>query len=200
MIDYLTHYYKRGRQPFQTLSALPEEEAIRIMQGLYEETVFGSRFKEPAQYLRDRKQAEQWVRQQFIEKGGCPVEDHPVYMVLGSSSWINRHALEGEEPIYEVRLPLSVFQPGDVSFTYPDSMISLWFGTDQPAEYYLPDYHGKVFTLPEILHIVEEHGVPEECWNTHLPDDLAPYIEAQVWNFAPLQFRLSKFEIQKRKK
>ncbi len=189
MIDYLTHYYKRGRTPFMSLSALPEDEAIRIMKGLYDETVFGSRFKDPAQYLRDRKQAEQCVRQQFIEKGGQPIEAHPVYMVLGSSAWINRHALEGEA-INEIRIPLSAFQPGDVSFTYPDSMISLWFGVDKPEEYYLPAYHGKVFTLDEIQAIVAEHGIPEECWDTHLPDELAPYIEAQVWNTAPVRFFL----------
>ena len=185
MIDYLTHYYKPGRQPFQSLSVLPEAEAVRIMQDLYEETVFSSRFKDPGQYLFDRKQTEQWVRQKFLEKGGCPRETHPVYMVLGSSRWISTHALL-EGPLGEIRVPLSAFQPGDVSFTYPDSMISLWFGTDQPPEYYLPEYHGKVFTLAEILDIVEERGVPEECWETHLPDDLAPYIEAQVWNHNPL--------------
>jgi len=179
MIDYLTHYYRRGSRPFLSLSAL------RIMGDLYQDTVLDARFKDPAQYLHDRKQTEQWVRQKFIEKGGCPRAAHPVYMVLGSSRWINRHAQEGNS-ICEIRIPISVFQPGDVSFTYPDSMISLWFGIDQPAEYYLPDYHGKVFTLPEILSIVAERGVPEECWETHLPDDLAPYIEAQVWNYTPL--------------
>ena len=191
MIDYLTHYYKPGRRPFQSLSALPEDEAVRIMQDLYEETVFSARFKDPSQYLRDRKQTEQWVRRKFIEKGGCPREPHPVYMVLGGSRWIKAHALL-EGALGEIRIPLSVFQPGDVSFTYPDSMISQWFGADQPQEYYLPDYHGKVFTLAEILDIVEARGVPEECWETHLPDDLAPYIEAQVWNHDPL----SKYALQ----
>ncbi len=186
MIDYLTHYYKRGRPPFLSLSALPEDEAVRIMRSLYDETVFGARFKDPAQYLHDRKEAEQWVRQKFIEKGGRPCVAHPVYMVFGSSAWISRHARDGEEPICEMRIPLSAFQPGDVSFTYPDSMISLWFGSEKPSEYYLPAYRGKVFTLDEIQAIVGEYGVPEECWDTHLPDELAPYIEAQGWNWAGL--------------
>ena len=74
----------------------------------------------------------------------------------------------------------------DVSFTYPDSMISLWFGTEKPIEYYLPEYHGKVFTVSEILSIVASKGLPEEEWETNLPSDLAPYIEAQVWNHEPL--------------
>ncbi|HLA42259.1 MAG TPA: hypothetical protein VJZ27_02420, partial [Aggregatilineales bacterium] len=48
------------------------------------------------------------------------------------------------------------------------------------------EYYGKVFTLSEILEIVETSGMPEEGWQTSFPDDLAPYIEAQVWNPAPL--------------
>lgn len=61
-------------------------------------------------------------------------------------------------------------------------MISLWFGRDKPGEYYQPEYHGKVFTLSEILAIVAVKGLPEERWVTNLPSNLAPYIEAQVWN------------------
>jgi hypothetical protein len=65
-------------------------------------------------------------------------------------------------------------------------MISLWFGREKPVDYYLPEYHGKVFTVSEILAIVESKGLPEEEWETNLPSDLAPYIEAQVWNHEPL--------------
>jgi len=184
MNDYLAHYYKKGRLPFQSLSHLPEAEAVAIMQALYSETPFGARFKDPLQYLRDRKATEEWVREQFIAKGGQPREPYPVYMVLGSSRWIIKQGDPGDPS--EIRVPLSVFEEGDVSFTYPDSMISLWFGTDKPAEYYLPDYHGKIFTRSEILAIVAEKGVPEDCWDTHLPAHLAPYIEAQVWNREPL--------------
>jgi hypothetical protein len=34
--------------------------------------------------------------------------------------------------------------------------------------------------------IVAARGLPEEGWEPGLPDDLAPYIEAQVWNKQPL--------------
>jgi hypothetical protein len=43
-----------------------------------------------------------------------------------------------------------------------------------------------VFTVSEILSLVEAKGLPEEDWETNLPGDLAPYIEAQVWNHEPL--------------
>jgi hypothetical protein len=185
MVDHLTYYYKRGTEPFRSLSALPDEEAITIMEELCDDTPFGARFKDPVQYLRNRRQTEQWVREEFIAKGGQPREAYPIPMVLGSSKWMAKVAPD-KELHAEIRIPLSVFTEYDVSFTYPDSMISLWFGRDKPPEYYLPDYHGKIFTRSEILSIVESKGLPEEAWETHLPSNLAPYIEAQVWNHKPL--------------
>lgn len=185
MIDYLTHYYKLGTEPFRSLSALPDAEAIRIMQALCDDSPFGTRFKDPAEYLHNRRQTEQWVRQEFLAKGGQPREAYPVPMVLGASKWMVKHA---PDPAAhgEIRIPLSIFTWHDVSFTYPDSMISLWFGTEKPSEYYQPEYHGRVFTIPEILALVELKGLPEDEWETNLPSDLAPYIEAQVWNHEPL--------------
>jgi hypothetical protein len=181
VVDYLTYYYKRGTEPFRSLSALPDEEAIKIMEELCDDTPFGARFKDPVQYLHNRRQTEQWVREEFIAKGGQPREAYPIPMVLGSSKWMAKVAPD-KELHAEIRIPLSVFTEYDVSFTYPDSMISLWFGRDKPPEYYLPDYHGKIFTRSEILAIVEMKGLPEEAWETNLPSNLAPYIEAQVWN------------------
>ena len=86
----------------------------------------------------------------------------------------------------EIRIPIAAFKESEVSFTYPDSMISLWFANEQPAQFYMPEYHGKIFTISEILAIVEAKGLPEESWETGLPPDLAPYIEAQVWSRRPL--------------
>lgn len=186
MIDYLTHYYRRGTEPFRSLSALPEAEAIQIMQGLSGDTAFGARFKDPAGYLRARRQAEAWVRAEFIARGGQPREAYPVPMVLGSSKWMLEHAPDPAVHA-EIRIPLSAFAEQDVSFTYPDSMISFWFGRKKPEEYYRPEVHGRVFTLPEILMIVAARGLPEEAWEPKLPDHLAPYIEAQVWNQEPLR-------------
>lgn len=181
MVDYLTHYYKRDAPPFRSLSALPDDAAIRVMEALYEETIFGARFRNPAEYLRERRQTEQWVRELFIAKGGRPQEPYPIYTVLGTSPWIV--AGSGLADLIPcVHIPLSILDEGDVSFTYPDSMISHWFGADMPAAYYLPGVHGQVFTKTEILAIVEDKGMPEEGWQTNLPPDLAPYIEGQVWN------------------
>ena len=186
MIDYLTYYYMQGTDPFRSLSALPDEEAIEIMAELCDDTPFGTRFKDPVQYLHNRNQTELWVREAFMAKGGLPLEAYPIPMVLGSSKWMLEHAPDPEAH-GEIQIPLSVFEEPEISFTYPDSMISFWFGKEKPKEYYLPDYHGKVFTLSEILTIIGEKGLPEEDWDTNLPNDLAPYIEAQVWNHKTLE-------------
>ena len=187
MIDYLTYYYRGGTEPFRSLSALSDDQAIHIMEGLYDETGFGARFKDPAGYLRLRRQTERWVREGFIAKGGRPEESYPIPMVLGNSDWIVRQVSEADAASGgQIRIPLSAFEECDVSFTYPDSMISLWFGTEKPSEYYLPELHGRVFTRTEILSIVEARGLPEQEWETNLPSHLAPYIEAQVWNQQPL--------------
>lgn len=182
MVNYLTHYYMSDKEPFQSLSSLSDEDAIKIMEELCDDTPFGERFKNPVQYLKARKDTEMWVREEFIAKGGKPKDNYPIPMVFGSSKWMvevapdrNKHA--------EIRIPLSVLTDDDVSFTYPDSMISRWFGRDKPEEYYQPALHGKVFTLSEILSIVAERGMPEEDWEINMPSDLAPYIEAQVWRY-----------------
>ena len=183
-MDFLTHYYRKGTEPFRSLLALADDEAARLMQTMYiEGSVIWERFKDPCQYLRDRKRTEEWLREAFLAKGGRPQAAFPVYTVLGNSKWVERMA----DPLTlattaEIRIPLSIFEESDVNFTYPDSMISYWLGNDQSSEYYQPGYHGKVFTRSEILAIVKSKGLPEEGWETKTPDALAHYVEAQVWN------------------
>ena len=185
MVDYLTHYYRRGTPPFRSLSTLPDDEALQLMTALCDDTPFGERFKDPLNYLHQRRRTEEWVRAEFIAQGGRPQELYPIYMVLGGSPWIEQ-AVPLTFRTCQIRFPLTIFQEGDVSFTYPDSMISHWFGQDRPIEYYQPAYHGKVFMRSEVLAIVAARGLPEEGWKPGLPDHLAPYIEAQVWNSEPL--------------
>ena len=42
MIEYLTHYYRKGTQPFSSLSALSDQGALRIMPELYNAEQFTS--------------------------------------------------------------------------------------------------------------------------------------------------------------
>jgi hypothetical protein len=188
MIDYLLHFYRRDTKPFQSLSALADGEAMQLMHDLYiEGSIFWERFKDPAQYLQARRQVEQWLRQEFIAKGGAPQKSYPIYMILGRSKWLLTAADEMTvATTAEIQVPLSLFKEDEVSFTYPDSMISMWLAAQKDPAYYLPDYHGKLFTLSEIRAIIEANGLPGETWGTNLPSFLANYIEAQIWNHAPL--------------
>jgi hypothetical protein len=188
MIDNLFHFYKSGTEPFRTLSVLPEADAIRIMQDLYMAgAIFWERFEDPAQYLRLRKQIEQSLQQAFIVKGGKPLESCPIYMALGRSKWMQTDIdAITLATTAQIQVPLSLFQECDVSFTYPDSMVSFLLATQKESEYYLPEYHGKVFTLSEIRSIVESLGLPGDKWAANLPSSMPNYIEAQVWNYEPL--------------
>ena len=188
MIDYLIHFYRSGTEPFRTLSILSEADAIQIMQDLYMAgAIFWERFEDPTQYLRMRKQIEGYLRQTFMAKGGEPREAYPIYMTLGRSKWMQTDIDAATlATTAEIQVPLSLFQECDVSFTYPDSMVSFLLANQKESEYYLSDYHGKVFTLSEIRSIVESSGLPGEKWGNNLPSSMPNYIEAQVWNHEPL--------------
>lgn len=188
MIEHLIHLYKRGAEPFRTLSALREQDAISIMQSLYVAgSIFWERFEDPVGYLRLRKQIEQSIRENFIAKGGVPREAHPIYMTFGRTRWM-QNDLDAVTlaTTTEIEVPLAWFDECDVSFTYPDSMVSFLLAQEKAAEYYLPDFHGKIFTLSEIRSIVESNGLPGEKWGAGLPSSMPNYIEAQVWKHEPL--------------
>lgn len=188
MIDYLFHLYKSGTEPFRTLSILSEEDATTIMRELYMEgSIFWERFEDPVQYLRLRKQIEGYLRQTFIAKGGKPRESCPIYMTLGRTKWMqNDIDVVTLTTTTQIQVPLSLFEEYDVSFTYPDSMVSFLLAQEKESEYFLPEYHGKVFTLSEIRLIVQSLGLPGEKWGANLPRSMPNYIEAQVWNHEPL--------------
>jgi hypothetical protein len=184
MIDYLVHIYGIDTEPFRNLSALPDKEALQIMADLYVEgAVFWKRFKSPQGYWQHRQETEQWLRQGFIAKGGTPQETYPIYMVLGHPKWGDRRIdAATRATTREIEVPLSIFGERDVSFTYPDSMVSRMLEQEKNPAHYQPGYHGEVFTRSEIFAIIEEKGLPDEGWETNVPDHLAHYIEAQVWN------------------
>lgn len=184
MVDYLIHFYRKGTKPFQSLSALSEDHALSIMKDLYVEgSVFWERFKDPYEYLCFRKQVERDLYRGFVAKGGVPNDPYPIYLVLGRPKWtltaVDAATVASTD---EIQVPLSILGPRDISFTYPDSMVSALMVSQRNPEYYEPDYHGKVFTLEEIIAIIEKKGLPGEGWETKMPRQLAHYIEAQVWN------------------
>ncbi|MNP43317.1 hypothetical protein D3C76_1371290 [compost metagenome] len=121
MITYLTHYYRQGDPPFRSLSALCDAEAIAVMESLYEDNPLADRFKEPAQYMNNRRQVEHWVKNEFIAKGGEPKENYPLYAVLGYSHWMEENLTFLE--LSSLRVPLTI------------------------SAHYQSQYHGKIFTV-----------------------------------------------------
>ncbi|WP_374016071.1 hypothetical protein ABU162_17155 [Paenibacillus thiaminolyticus] len=128
MFGYITHYY--NAIPFRNLSALSRIEAMQVMKELCDDTPFFERFKEPIQYWDNRLEAEMWLRNGFKEKGGVPKYNYPFYAVLGTGDWIESYALSAGLEVEFLRIPLSLFNEEDISFTLPDSMVSFWIGRD----------------------------------------------------------------------
>ena len=189
MVDFLIHYYKRGEKPCRSLSALPDDEATAMMRALYVEgSVFWERFEDPEGYLSLRRAVERRLYDAFLEKGGRPRRPYPIYFMLGRPRWV----VEAGDPATiasteELVVPLSLFDESEVSFTYPDSMVSALIVMDKNPDYYEPDYHGHLFTRTEIEEIVDRRGLPGEGWQTKMPRQFAHYIEAQVWNEEPIE-------------
>jgi hypothetical protein len=87
-----------------------------------------------------------------------------------------------------LQFPVSAFQPEQISFTYPDSMISYWLKSQTDQVFYRAEYHGQVFVLSEISKVIDAFGVPAEEWRTEETRKYDLFIEAQVWASIPSSF------------
>lgn len=181
MIEYVTHYYNKKSVPFQTLSALSKLDALEMMNKLCDDSPLFARFKTPKQYFDDRQQVENWLRDKFMEKKGQPKEQYPIYAVLGSSYWIEKHSVDFGIEACQVKIPITIFGENDISFTLPDSMVSYSLEMEKPDHYYKPEYHGKIFTLSEVKAFINKEMI-DNLENTLLPGNAIPYVEAQIWN------------------
>jgi len=177
---FITHYYLKGTKPFQSLTRIPFEEAIKVADELKNrsEKIF-RRFNNAEMYLKERITTEKWLKEEFIKQGGCPQCDNHFYFVLGNSS----HLEEAFDDKYsKVQLLLESVNENEISFTYSDSMASRFLTFEKDAPYYNADYHGRVFTKEKILKVIEQYGLTGERWRNDRTRKYDYYIEAQVWN------------------
>jgi hypothetical protein len=177
----LTHYHPKRLKPFLTLSDLPEDKAIELMSSLYEDSEYGRRFKDPREYITNRKKTEVFVRNRFIQKGRKPTDDYPLYMIVQDSEWLQKNGPLNDEG-KKIVLPLFIFSVDDVSFTIPDSMVSFWLFHEQKNPLYKKEIHGIAFDKIEIIEYLNTHGLPEFSKDKLHPPELPQYIEVQVWN------------------
>lgn len=177
---YLFHYFERSTGPFLSLTALPINEAHQI---LHAKKAAG-KFKHPniESFLTNRYNRDKKLREVFIEHGGKPKTNAPVYMMLGEHK-------QWESAYYEpavIKVPLKEFDPLTVSFTYGDS-----FAIFNPALFGKEEYWNKIYFTDEILEIIDRYGFPpyveydfkrgiypvDKNINHHLK-----YVEAHVWD------------------
>lgn len=172
--EFLSHYYEVSIGPFVNLSDLgPSQAEIQLARIRQYGKTFAS--QRSADYLMIRRELEDRVRGLFIQKGGCPIRPRPHYMILGACPWGLSWYVEG----CELRINLDAFPPEIISFTYGDTFPAMRYQDSKP-------YRGKVFLLEELPELVLQFGLPQ-VWNAngdHGPDR---YIEAQIWDDAPLK-------------
>jgi len=175
-IPDLCHYYERRKGPFLNLSDLPLAEAQRMLNSIKAESsaMAAQRFDG---YLERRRELEQLARRLFIAKGGRPKRAVPHTMVVGPCQWLETWYVEPAS----VCLPLSAFTPNTLSFTYGDI-----FPTFSPRVTDDREYRRTVYTLEEILGIIEKYGLPQD-WNVDGAFGPERYVEVQVWDDSPLQ-------------
>lgn len=124
-------------------------------------------------YLQRRRELEALARRLFIAKGGRPRRSTPRYMVVGACPWLESWYTDPDC----IRIPLSGFDPDTVSFTYGDL-----FPTFSPRVSDDREYRRKVYTLPEMLVLIDRYGYPQ-IWNPNGEHGPERYIEAQVWEY-----------------
>jgi hypothetical protein len=170
---FLYHYYEAECGPFRNLSDLAPAAAEAVQHELRKRgDVFASRRSDD--YLTIRRQLEDRARELFIHKGGEPVRQRPHYMTLGACDWIRQWYRDGRE----LKLPLDEFDPQTVSFTYGDLFPTMRLDDGRP-------YRGEVYTQAEISQVIERYGLPQ-AWNADGTSGPERYIEAQIWDDAPL--------------
>jgi hypothetical protein len=174
-IEFVYHYYEKCRGPFKNLSDLPLTEAQVVLDKIKADNQLMAAHRYPG-YLERRMELEQLARSIFVAKGGKPVRHVPHYMVIGHCPWLLSWYHEAEH----VKIPLASFSVETTSFTYGDL-----FPTFSPRVTDQREYRRQVYTLPEILNLVQRYGLPQE-WNDNGQHGPERYIEVQVWNDQPI--------------
>ncbi|TVS00574.1 MAG: hypothetical protein EA407_14500 [Rhodobacteraceae bacterium] len=187
--DVITHYYSRSDRPFQNLSDLKPEELAGTLEKLNQRRADNPNYKRVfgKRYMDFRRKTEMRLRSLFEARGGKPERQSPHYFVLGECAWFSGLYPDPETVTLDWRsLPKEA-----LSFTYPDSFVSMRFGPDyglraDPRE----PYHERVFFMDELADVVAEHGLPDgnpdDAYEGYHTRRFEKYIEVQVWTDDPV--------------
>lgn len=166
--SYLTHFYRLGQQPFQNICDLDIDEAEKLLKE-------DGDWRGDGTYLSSRIKHEKLLHSLFIEMGGKPKRKTPIYMIVGDSP-TGPHDLN-EEYQHKIQIPIEIFDPDTISFTYPDSMYKI--NLDELEKVYLDRNNSpNIYRINELEEIIEKYEVYKH--NNH-------YIEAQIWDDEPIK-------------
>ena len=170
----ITHNFHPERGAFHNVCGLPREDAERIVASIRH----GGHSYLKENYLARRLHTENWLIAERARKIGETPLARPIYFFLGdmADGW------DRSRPASAV-LPLALFDPRTITFTFPDSMASC--PHIRPASPSDKSWHGHVFTLAEITQVVARYGFPDPTLSR---DRRGPdaFIEVQVWDDRPL--------------
>lgn len=181
MSDYvLYHYFERDFGPFMPLTALPMEEAKKI---LMSQRAAGKPVNPDIDgFLQKRYDRDKQLRDVFIAHGGQPKRTPPVYMMLGE----HRQWESAYETPAVIKIPLKEFDRMAVSFTYGDS-----FAIFNPALLGEEEYWNRIYFADEIMEVIRHYGFPPHIEydfkrgiypkDKHINHHLK-YVEAHVWD------------------
>lgn len=168
---YLYYYYEKAKGAFNNLSELSMEKVAQIQTELV--GVFAAQRK--PEYLQRRRDLEERVKAQFIDKGGKPERKTPYYMVVEECPWLEMWYHEAEH----IKIPIDEFKLDTLSFTYGDTFPTFSDKVNDGLE-----YRKTVYTYDEILGVIEKYGLPQRNWTKPVFAQPA-YVEVQVWSDTP---------------
>jgi hypothetical protein len=185
----LYHYYEKSREPFLSITETDEINSRFIMDKIGKSPIAFNRFDTSQKrefYSFFRNYTEKKIRSMFVEKGGKPSLEFPRYMTLGPTNlfffWYEETGI--------IEIPLEEFDDTVISFTYPDSMMTLMLAENQyealslfkvsNIEKHKRPHHGKVFTKSDLQNVIEKYGLPDKSQRENNPGNRM--IEAQIWD------------------
>ena len=177
---FLHRYYKEGLNPFRSMSGLTDDEIVRFMTAHFPDHSWFH--ADPQERIERRRKIESWLHHEFVSLGGRPQTAHPYYFTVNESPFLKEYGYYEGTP-REIKIPLGVFSSKNVSFTYPDSFFSDWLRRNQSHPLYNHELNGKVFSLDELLVLLEEKAIPENVSMKTPSGEFQFYIEAQVWDY-----------------
>ncbi|MBI4765250.1 MAG: hypothetical protein HY787_11670 [Deltaproteobacteria bacterium] len=191
----LYHYFEKSREPFLSITETPEINARVIVDKIGQSPIRFNRFDTPQKrefYSFFRNYTEKKIKTMFVEKGGKPSLEFPRYMTLGPANifyyWYEETGI--------IEIPLEEFDEEVISFTYPDSMMTLMLAENQyealslfhisKIERYKRPHHGKVFTKSELQNVIKKYGLPDKSdpQKNHPGNRM---IEAQIWDLEVIE-------------